>query len=542
MLHLLIVDDEIECLESLKNLFEGHFPEEIGVFTASSSKKAIEIMTVNRCDIAIIDINMPGMNGVELYYYLKERSPDLGILFLTGYSNLEIMYQIIKEKNVRYLMKIEVPQVILDTVHDIWNDIEKEHAQTEKIRICENKYYMINDATYYQQKEVLEGIIFMDNKFKPKEELFGASIDIKKTFLVFAGIRNTEILNISVDERRVVVNMFENMLPEGISGLFYVMESRYIFGMLQPTPNNTAASNDWNTMQAISCRFLESVQQALEKDDGQHSAFAIWGHPIPLSELNMAYFVLKDKLMANPSTKSVSITFLSEINAKNKRTGGQERYLKILFIKNYLEQSEFAKCKELLIGLGAALNDFTSMHDLTAAEIYYNISMAYLKAINMNGWNGKIPYHLGLHQLSRADSFNNWKEAIDYLLQLTDVFQNLKNENEETVNNGVISKLGHYIQGHLKDDLSLGYLAELGGFNASYLSRAFKQEYKYTMSEYILKERMSYAKKLLIQTDEKIYEIAEKVGYHTVTSFNKVFMKSEGQTPTDFRNQFRQIE
>ena len=63
----------------------------------------------------------------------------------------------------------------------------------------------------------------------------------------------------------------------------------------------------------------------------------------------------------------------------------------------------------------------------------------------------------------------------------------------------------------------------------------FKQKYHCNLSDYIVRARMSLAKELLINTNEKIYLIAEKAGYGTISSFNRVFRKMEGMSPAEYR-------
>lgn len=66
MFQLLIVDDEIESLEWLVELFES-CGEEIAIYTASTARKALELLQDIKFDIVLTDIQMPGMNGLELY-------------------------------------------------------------------------------------------------------------------------------------------------------------------------------------------------------------------------------------------------------------------------------------------------------------------------------------------------------------------------------------------------------------------------------------------------------------------------------------------
>ena len=116
MLRLLIVDDEAESLAWLKEMFEAESSEEMILYTASSGRKALEILNSVKCDVVLTDIKMPGMDGMELYRHVKENWPRARVVFLTGYSTHELLYQAIQDREIRYLLKTETPEKIVSTV------------------------------------------------------------------------------------------------------------------------------------------------------------------------------------------------------------------------------------------------------------------------------------------------------------------------------------------------------------------------------------------------------------------------------------------
>ncbi|TRZ38994.1 response regulator [Niallia circulans] len=93
----------------------------------------------------------------------------------------------------------------------------------------------------------------------------------------------------------------------------------------------------------------------------------------------------------------------------------------------------------------------------------------------------------------------------------------------------------HYIDQHLKVELSLKGVAEHVHLNSSYLSVLFKEQMKVTFSEYITRRRIQYAKELLISTNHPVADIAEECGYKTAKYFIKIFRELEGVTPSLYR-------
>lgn len=92
-----------------------------------------------------------------------------------------------------------------------------------------------------------------------------------------------------------------------------------------------------------------------------------------------------------------------------------------------------------------------------------------------------------------------------------------------------------YIHAHYAEDLSIERFAQQLNMSVGHFSRTFKEVVGEKYVEYIAKVRMSKAKQYLLETDLKIDEIAEKVGYWGRNSFIPIFRKYEGVTPAKYR-------
>lgn len=84
-------------------------------------------------------------------------------------------------------------------------------------------------------------------------------------------------------------------------------------------------------------------------------------------------------------------------------------------------------------------------------------------------------------------------------------------------------------------ELTLKTVADYVGFNEKYFSTRFAKECGCTFISYLNGLRIERAGQLLLQTDMKIYEVCEAVGYHNVEHFNHVFKKKMGVTPKIYR-------
>lgn len=100
------------------------------------------------------------------------------------------------------------------------------------------------------------------------------------------------------------------------------------------------------------------------------------------------------------------------------------------------------------------------------------------------------------------------------------------------------AQIRSYIGEHYTDpNLSLAQISEAFDMNLKTLSRIFKEEFGEKFVDYLTKLRIEHAKRLLEDTGESVQSIAEQVGYLYPMSFIRVFKKSEGMTPGDYRKE-----
>ena len=95
-----------------------------------------------------------------------------------------------------------------------------------------------------------------------------------------------------------------------------------------------------------------------------------------------------------------------------------------------------------------------------------------------------------------------------------------------------IQKVTSYVSAHYQEKLTLASVAATVSFSAEYLSRMFVKE---TFVTYLNNVRLQHAVAMLEHTDKRIYEIAESVGYTSVSYFSTVFKKNFGITPNEYQ-------
>ncbi|MGO9258164.1 MAG: sigma-54-dependent transcriptional regulator [Bryobacteraceae bacterium] len=129
---ILIVDDELVVRDSLSKWFtsEGYTAKPAG-----GAREALELIQHADYDIALLDIKMPGMDGMELQSRLKEADPDLTVIMMTGYASVDTAVQALKLGAYDYITKPVDPD---ELSHLVSNALEHKRARREVVRLREN--------------------------------------------------------------------------------------------------------------------------------------------------------------------------------------------------------------------------------------------------------------------------------------------------------------------------------------------------------------------------------------------------------------------
>jgi CheY-like chemotaxis protein len=123
---ILVVDDESIVVSLVRDALED---EPYIIHTALSADEALKLLAAHSFDLLLTDIRMPGMDGIELVRQAHIRQPELGIIFMTGYANLNSAKNAIKQGAFDYIMK---PFELTEIRTAVKNAIGKLAATTSK--------------------------------------------------------------------------------------------------------------------------------------------------------------------------------------------------------------------------------------------------------------------------------------------------------------------------------------------------------------------------------------------------------------------------
>jgi two-component system OmpR family response regulator len=125
---VLIVDDELDFLETIVKRLKRRQVDATGI---DSGIKALELLEKEHFDVVILDVRMPGLDGIETLKEMKKKRPLLEVIMLTGHASVESGVQGMQYGAFDYVMK---PADINDLLEKIKAALERKALHEEKVR------------------------------------------------------------------------------------------------------------------------------------------------------------------------------------------------------------------------------------------------------------------------------------------------------------------------------------------------------------------------------------------------------------------------
>ena len=163
----------------------------------------------------------------------------------------------------------------------------------------------------------------------------------------------------------------------------------------------------------------------------------------------------------------------------------------------------------------------------------------------------RFEYALKAIRLNVADYFvkpfddEEFYQAIQRLVEKKETRQKnnpIKSEIKKPKQGSFLDKAVKLIETHYPDDISVESVAKALFISESYLSKLFRKELDTSFNEYLNFVRIQKAKEMMVATQLKNYEIAEKTGFHNEKYFSLVFKKIVGISPREYRKQLSASE
>ncbi|GAB2545442.1 response regulator [Gracilibacillus alcaliphilus] len=527
MFRLLVVDDEEIITEALYDVFRGLMPEQLDVCKAYSGEEALEKMEETRIDIVLTDISMPGLNGLQLVERILDFWPDCRVVFLTGHSNFEFVYQAIQLDQVRYILKAEGYEKVTETVTEVINEMKQDQLDKR-----------LKEQTE-EQRIAYEGVLqsdFLNGLLEKSKEVCHPSTSFKKEFLQLNipldPLDSVYLILTRID--RVPSNTYtkkqhllssvraiwNHHLETRIQSLGIIDRYGDIVWFIQPL------QDDMFTLDTPLEEVLELIQEECLKSLGLSLQFSISASFIEWENVSEKY----EKLRQTQQLKlkngiSIIKREQADTGLKGNAVSNQKMDILMAHLEAGRKENFFAEFHEILQAID-------QRNYQQVVDTYYLLALVLHSYLTLNGWHNRMIEQKNLFRIDQHPSTNDGFQYLEKIAR--DIFQMKSMDNRDRAAK-IIDRVSSYIETHLSEDLSLARLAEIHYFNPSYLSHLFKREKGINLSEYIDTCRIRKAKELLQNPELKVREVSLQVGYHTAHSFTRFFKKITAMTPKEYR-------
>lgn len=541
MMHrLLIVDDEEIITDSLFEVFNQVMSDELDIYRAYSAREALDWLSRTRIDIVLTDIRMPGMNGLELMDEIQIYWPRCRIIFLTGHSEFDYAYQAMKVPSVRYLLKTEGYDKVVQTVREVLQEI-REHERMDQL--ISKSQELMGEVQLLWQRDYLIYLIQhpegMDEERLAQDfQRLNIPLDVRTPVVLVLGhleYRDGLTFMERSEQLNEVRLLWHSYFAEHVRSIGIEDPHGDVLWFIQPAhPHHEEQKHEHFH------RYLEGtmelIQQTMMEDKGLALTFVISSAACRWLDVSQQYERLH--LLRRIRFGGGLPAILRDQQEDSEELANQDAYRFKQKVDVLAAHLDAGKAEEFLAGFDELMMNIVDLNPETnaalALEIYYGIALILLGHINRFGLHSDVGDY---SKLMRFDEHPSLSEAFIYLYHIARrIFEsNRLKEKDRTAK--IIDRVCDYIVANLSEDLSLVRLAEVHYFNPSYLSRLFKQEKGMNLSEFIEQCRIAKAKELLANRDLKVREVAAAVGYEAAHSFTRFFKKTTGLSPQEYRDQ-----
>ncbi|WP_240417731.1 response regulator [Paenibacillus periandrae] len=517
-IRMLIVDDEPIICQGLRHTLPW---ESIGVEVVGEAYdgwEALQFVSRESVDLVLTDIHMDGMDGLELAKKLKERMPHIRIIIISGYEDFEYARSALRLGIEDYLLKPVNIDELLTMVKRINMEITKEAEQGHK-----NEHE--RRLKWLTQLIQGEGIV-------QKETIFPTftSTDIHSFRFIASQLEDyagwvdhsSEELQHSVrsEWEKAVATALKGINQEVISFFHHPnlllslcvgprgVDSRELATALTDTQDlmsefprlQYGISPVYSSLDHVYPSYMQavSVLQQSVLSDFNKVQFYEQEQTLRKCLLPFAPFELEKQL--------VHVLFYGSFEELDDIIRGMMQEFRE---KGYLLKEILQAIKELSIILHRKLH--SNGIDLSQHTDYFNT----------------YEIDLQVHNSSRA------METI--LRRELRALSSIIHSSLEGKHHWITERVKKFIESRHTTDLKASEVAAWLKITPNYFSIIFKQNFGKGFAEYLNEVRIDHAKASLVSTEERVFEIAENVGYREYKYFCSIFKSYTGITPTQYR-------
>ncbi|MCM3632696.1 helix-turn-helix domain-containing protein [Paenibacillus camelliae] len=534
--NLLIVDDEEIAIRGIvKGIKWEELPYE-NIYTAMDADEAQDIMRAKKVHVVLSDIDMPNQNGLELLEWINEQFPHCVTLFLTGHADFKYAQQAVQLSSFNYLLKpIDHRQLQLA----LQEACEKaaEIASFDSIRATYNQFYQ-----QWQLERPLLIERFWQDLIHYRQSLASAYLDsaLKNYNLPLQSDSHIMLIQISIEQWKeewsardeeimtyAIKNVAEEFFLKNTETKGHCIQDGHGILYLIIYEPQQLASRD---IEQLGQSFIEHCREYL------HCYLSCYiGKDIPLASIREGIRAL---LQIERQNVAESCTVQLE-QSLSQRT--ESAIAAMVHFPDWLVMLETGKMTQLNYQIDVYFDKLlqakVGYHELAA--FYFGFMNAILQWLQSKGINStdvmqEQSWDLKEGNLKSLVRLKSWTSMI-----CQQISSYIDAEGKQV--SSVVDKVRQYMLAHLDEEFSREKLAAQVYLNPAYLSRLFRRETGLSLTDYMVKLRMNKAKEQLESSNLKVSDIAYLVGYANFSHFSKLFKKTTGLTPQEYRKMYGKV-
>lgn len=526
MYKIMLADDEGIVIDSLKFIIEKEFGDICTVEYAKTGRSVIELAESFRPDIAIMDIQMPGINGIDAMKEIRQTNTNTVFIVMSAYDKFDYAKEAIKLGVLEYITKPMEKTKIVAALQKAMEMIDREKEKRSNELLVKEK---LETVVPIIESGLIYNILLQEH-FVEDIENYKSILGINQKYAYMIAVvcgdeqdgnHMTNAVGSGVKMQKHYQEVRES-LKECFHGIVGTVLANKL-AVLVPYERDTM---DYNERIELIEKARELTRRMRKRID---ISFRIGiGGAKEFHDMSESYSEALNALVATTG----SVAHVDDLPIRCEYAGDYP-------IK--LEKKLFAEIEEgeMNNAVASARSFFEWME-----ESHSNIMDIRLKILEFALWAEHIAYEKGgmTYQLnSRADYLPQIMEMSD-LTQLRKWFvdkvmqacQNILSKRTEK-SNSIIGMAKDYIRSNYNKDISLDDVSRAVNISPYYFSKIFKENTGENFIEYLTNIRIDKAKELLGTTEYSMKEICSMVGYSDPNYFSRSFKKNVGVTPTEYK-------
>lgn len=516
MYSVLIVDDELSIREGLTTLLDW---ESLGyqvVDTAANAVEARHKAELYSPDLMIVDIRMPGKDGLELVRELREAELDMHILILSGYADFSYAKRALSYDIDNYLLKPVDEEELQRYLTGLSAQLAEQAAKRQN-----------HAAAKVWSREMLVQSLLLERSPEPAPALMDSALEAGLLWDAYQIVLIRLLLQDYADTSPVaaVKTRLTASLEDSLRGVVFSLDS-YLGVLLQPSYQKERV-NQLLVRQIREAAAAEGLECIITAGDRVECLDALPdSHQSALVRMKDHFFYDEPGMIGPDSRKLKLGQPANPQETESRLIPVMDRLYFAMDTGNLAAISSLIQeAGELMTAAGLSEMAVKSFYVRAVTSITGKLSVHYKELgpaqSRMDGQIEQIYRHTALPALQRYITGLLEQYAGDIIRDDMDV---------------LMKRMVDLIHRHYAENLKLETLADVFTYSSAYLGKLFKNSMGCSFNAYLDTIRIEKAKELLDQ-GSKIHQAASRVGFSDVDYFREKFKKIAGISPSAYRRQ-----